>query len=819
MITNKFTPKNKRKSKSSFNIRTPKIINELSLSQRRSSINNFINNFSNGKEKTKIMITSLLGSYKSILINKKKYSSSTSLQKKFHYFYPYKPNDSQKVSNISQKEEKLKLYLSPKSNDSIININEYFTPNNKLPNVQSPFSNNKINFKKVFKSNNYRLFVNNRYNIHAKSPMNMHKDKKFIENDKNNNSFNSESNDDTLTINDIMFTNFIDEINENIIYINKCKNELKEYFKNDDKKDSNKSFFEELLYKFKFDEYEHNNFFLTDFYSTKKNSFNIGDLNINFKLSSLKFVFYEITEDNLNEKNIDVKLLYDIENKKNIKYNINTKIKFPFEYLAVFYGINTDEFINLIVSMIEFDYENNKFSIDHNNFIAKTEIGKTLYDFYTEKSYIYLNNYNNSKECLIYDWEVKTTNNNEIRHFILKIILPQMKMHIKCANKTKIKFFKTISINTMGDLIKNSFYKWDYFILIKFSEFKLFRYEINKIISDKYNNIDNSNNENNFKNKNNMKKIIFNLNKMFIILNTIKQNTISYGFFYSNKKLSNGENETYYISLKLPKINIAYHNLTYSFHKKFDIDIKSLSQLNKLRKSFHPEDIIKYSMIIEKNNYKEEESKIDKHNIKNLLSSKKQINSIHRRKYSISNKQRSRKNSIKLLVNKKDGNTGHIKFNKNFNNEDFIKDIKLNLNKYIFNFDESILKYINLKENDKKNYDENFMSKNKPIIENIIKPNINTPNNTNVVNNSQKLDIEIGNIELFWTNNLSLTKHLILDKKESDLLLDHPQSKWKFILEKNINKYLSDEKNVIKPIRRSSKKVYGWKDFITKKEN
>ena len=817
MINNKYTLKNKRKSKSSFNIRTPKIINELSLSQRRSSINDFMNNFSNGKDKTKLMITGLLGSYKSILINKKKYSSSTALQKKFHYFYPYKPNNSQKVSNLSQNEEKLKLYLSPKSNDSITNINGYFTPNNQLPSVQSSFSNNKVNFKKIFKSNGCRLFVNNRYNIDARSPMDICKDKKFIENDKNNNSFDSESNDDKLTINDIMFTNFIDEINKNIIYINKCKKELKEYFKIDEKKGSNKSFFEELLYKYRFDEHEHNNFFLTDFYSTKKNSFNIGHLNINFKLSSLEFVFYEITEDNLNEKNIDVKLLYDLENKKNIKYNINTKIKFPFEYLAVFYGINTEEFINLIVSMIEFDYENNKFSIDHSNFIAKTEIGKTLYDFYTESSYIHLNNYNNSKECLIYDWEVKTPN-NEIRHFILKIILPQMKIHIKCANKTKIKFFKTISIRTMGDLIKNSFYKWDYFLLIKFSEFKLFRYEINKIISDKYSNIDNSNKENIFKNNKNMKKIIFNLNKMFIILNTLKKNSISYGFFYSNKKLSNGENETYYINLKLPKINIAYHNLTYSYNKKFDIDIKSLSQLNKLRKSFHPEDIIKYSMIIKKNKNKDEETNIDKQNIKKLLSSKKVINSIHRRKYSISNKQRSRKNSKNVSVNKKEGNTGQIKFNKNFNNEDFIKDIKLNLNKYIFNFDESILKYINLKENDKKNYDENFISKNIPIIENIIKPNIVTTNNTNVVNNSQKLDIEIGNIELFWTNNLSLTKHLILDKKESDLLLDHPQSKWKFIIEKNINKYLSDEKNVIKPIRRSSKKVYGWKDFMTEKE-
>jgi hypothetical protein len=100
-----------------------------------------------------------------------------------------------------------------------------------------------------------------------------------------------------------------------------------------------------------------------------------------------------------------------------LKYNINSKIKFPFVFLPVFYGIDMNEFIYLLISIIKFDYDINKFTIDQINFIAKTELGKTLYDFYTETSFFYLYNHNNSKEFFLYDWEVK--NENNIVHDIL----------------------------------------------------------------------------------------------------------------------------------------------------------------------------------------------------------------------------------------------------------------------------------------------------------------------------------------------------------------------------------------------------------------
>ena len=632
-------------------------------------------------------------------------------------------------------------------------------------------------------------------------------------------------------------------MNKNNNYINKCKNKIKEYFVADDKKIEKKSFFEELLYKYRFDEHEYENYFLTDTYSTKKNSINIGNLKISFKINSLQFIFYEIKENKQITKNIDNKIFLDIENNNNIKYNINTKIKFPFEFLSIFYGIDLNEFLYLLISIIEFDYKENKFIIEHNNFITRTETSKTLYDFYTSSSYYYLYNYNNSKECLLYDWDVKKEDNT-LSHFVLKILLPQMKISIKCGKLNKVRFVSNISIKNMGELINNSFNKWDYFILIYFSELKLFRFEMNKILCGKYINNDNQNDNKNFNNKKNIKKITFNLNHINIILNAIKKSDGSYGFFYSKKDFENDKNVNYYINLKLPKISISFQNILYSFNKKYDIDIKRLSQINKLRKSFLPEDLIKYSMIIIKGKHNNNiENDLDKQKYKKIFSSKKTVKSLKRsssvisrdRKRSDSKRSNNSNKSIeyKKKVLKKDGQS-KIKFNKNFNvNEEYIKDIKLNLDKYIFNFDESILKYIKVKDNYKgrNNYNDynNNENENNKINEDLNKKNFiigkvlrNNSNNISkknidMVNNEKKLNIEIGTIELSWTNQDALTKNIMMNKKDSEYLLDHPPYQWKFFVEKNIEKILADEANLVRPIRRSFKKNFYWKD-VTKKE-
>ena len=503
-----------------------------------------------------------------------------------------------------------------------------------------------------------------------------------------------------------------------------------------------------------------------------------------------------------------------MDNCANIKYNINSKIKLPFEFLSVFYGMNFDNFINLLISIISFDFENGKFSIEHNNFIAKLEKAKILYDFYNESSYFHSHKNNRSlnKECFLFDWDVRNIFNNELRRFAFKILLPQMKVVIKSYDKTKIKFFSTLNIKKMGDLIKNSFNKWDYYILLIFSELKIFRYEINKVLCGKYKSI-NKYNEIQFKKE--KKEKIFNLNRKILILNNIKKNDLSYGMFYSHKKINN-ENENYYINLKLPQIKISYQNILDSFHKKFDVDITRLSQLHKLKKFFCPEDIIKYSMDINWCSNREKKPYIEAKKSHKLLPLRTTIRSLSKRSYSVIHKNTITPSKLKikkLKIEKEEGTNGKIKFNRNRNkNDEFIKDIQLNLDKYIFNFDESILKYIKVNENNKNNRNQNNPINNKNF------EYKDSQKKIDIINNGKRLDIEIGTFQLSWINQDALSKNIQLNKKDSEYLLDFPTSKWRFFVEKNIEKILVDDKNLIQPVGRSSKKKFYWKDFITKKE-
>ena len=200
----------------------------------------------------------------------------------------------------------------------------------------------------------------------------------------------------------------------------------------------------------------------------------------------------------------------------------------------------------------------------------------------------------------------------------------------------------------------------------------------------------------------------------------------------------------------------------------------------------------------------------EKQKFKKFFSSKKTIKSF-KRKNSVASRDNNRNNSNKSnSKNRNVGIPGKSKFHRNlYSNEDFIKDIKLNLDKYIFNFDESILKFIKVKENNKKNnfYNKDFnKNKNFPIKEILIRHNTN--NIKKIIDNNdncKKLDIKIGTIQLSWTNQDGLTKSLMLNQKDSESLLDHPPFQWKFIIEKYIDKILSDDTTLVRPSRRSSK--------------
>ena len=112
------------------------------------------------------------------------------------------------------------------------------------------------------------------------------------------------------------------------------------------------------------------------------------------------------------------------------------------------------------------------------------------------------------------------------------------------------------------------------------------------------------------------------------------------------------------------------------------------------------------------------------------------------------------------------------------------------------------------------------MNKKNFIIGKVLRNNSNnfSKKNIDMINNEKKLNIEIGTIELSWTNQEALTKNIMMNKKDSEYLLDHPPYQWKFFVEKNIEKILAEEAHLIKPMRRSSKANFYWKDFVTKKE-
>ena len=824
MLDNKFfkIKKNERKIKSCDRCRTPKISKELSLNNKSLSIKELICYSPSCKNKTKLMITNLLSSSKRIIINKNIYSSSNIFQKNIKFNYPYNPKNFHNKSNFSIKETKNNLILHPKTKNLTRNINENLSP--KI--IFSTFRSNNSKYKKIQYNNNIffkpkkNQFYINRKNFRVKSAKSYFK--KTFEDNYNYNSYDNEYNKENIHLNEEAFLHYIDEMNNNNNnYICEIKSQMKEYFFNDDKKDGNKLYFEKLLYNYKFDEQECDNYFLTDFHSVKKNSFRIGNLNLSLKITSLQFIYYEITDGNIIEKNIDSKKFYDIQNNSNIKYLINSKIKFPFEFLSIFYGINFNEFINLIISMIEFDYKTDKFYIDNNNFIEKIEISKKIYDFYNDESYISLYNSNNSRECFLFDWDVKSVNINKVKHFVIKILLPQMKISIESNDKRKVKFVSNIDIKTMGNLMKNSFNKWDFYILVYFSELKLFRFEINKILCEKYTNINKRiYDENKNKKEKKIKNISFNLNKIHVIINTMKNKARSYGLFYSHKNIKNKNNEAYYIKLKIPKINISFHNSIYSYNKKFDIDIKRMSQINKLRKSFNPEDIIKYSMIIIKGKYNDEDMIKQRAMNKRIFHSKKTTKYTRRNSYFINkNKSLSQKNVLSYRYStKRNGIKGQINFTKNYDNEEYIKDIKLNLDKFIFNFDESVLKLIKVNENTKINNFIDILKKDentKNDVDNLIKKNmnfnfknINNIKELNQNNDDNKIEIEIGTIEVSWINQDGLSNKLFLNKNETEYLLDIPTFQWKFFIEKNIEKIIKYESNIFKSNRKESNNYY-----------
>ena len=723
------------------------------------------------KEKNKELITKVLSISKNCLMNGSSQGPLIEMTDIRRFKYPYKPNSYYKL-NVNPNRTKLLI------SRQIYNFDKTIKYTNNLSSVESNLSTfrssslnlTKNNWKCNKKKNMiYSKIIKNKFSLNSSIPK-PSKIGKIMLLDSNSiikNNSEIELKNDNKTITGDIFLNYIEHIISDNSYINKFKNGLSEYFSNIFNKNE-LYILKELFDNYTFEEKNDENFFLKDFHSAKINNFIIRDLDVTFKLSSLKLMFYEISDDQkvINSKNFD-----NNSNGKE-KYAFNSKIKFPFEFLSFFYGLDFTVFKNLLLAIIDYNFITNKFYIDYDNFKIKIEDYKILYDFFKEKCFANLYNSRNTKEYFLYNWDVKA-NNNKIKHFYLKMLLPQIKIKIKINNKKKnqFKFYSNVNIQTMNNLIKNSFSNWDFFILISFSENKLFRYEINKIISGKYSNSEQHMSYNYLKDS---QYISYNLTDSITRINTLKRDTKSYSFFFTYFKQE--KTDVYYIYFKLPQITISYKN----FIKTFEVEFKELYQLNKLRKYFLQEDLIKYSMslnIIQKKLTKEDIE------LKELLPM--HTNTLNKRASSrISIEMKNKKGSVRQFLRnkrrkKKQEMLGLIpQLHRVPLYEEIIKDIDLNLKKTIFNFDESILKFIDFED----------------IHKNDVKDDSKIDDNTyhlfKLDTGKKKLNIDIDTLEINWTNREGLSKTYKLDKKISQFLCDFPVSKWRLHVENNIDKII-----------------------------
>jgi hypothetical protein len=333
--------------------------------------------------------------------------------------------------------------------------------------------------------------------------------------------------------------------------------------------------------------------------------------------------------------------------------------------------------------------------------------------FYNNLSFI--NNYKKVSE-FNFNWLVNF-DNNYIK-FKLLIKLPHFKTRIKFSNGNKLTFFKTIEIKHISYLIKENYKDWDLFLLNTFCIYKDFRCLINNALS--YNN--------EYKNNN---YINFDENKSKLNFNNNMKNSLE---FYIVEKEKNDIFKNLYFKISSPYVEISYikpnilENLISS--KKIQLTFKEAIQLNKLRNSWYPEEIIKKCCILKNNNY----------------------------------------NNSFTKINFKD------KINNNNNNE-----IDLNLNKYIFGFDETILKFIKRSKipiPDKKVTRKNFNIK-------LIPP------------------------EIHWSEKITekLFKYS-MERKDYEKLFDLPLNEWETFILKLLPKIKEHSSNLLNDddVRKKSKK-------------
>ena len=121
----------------------------------------------------------------------------------------------------------------------------------------------------------------------------------------------------------------------------------------------------------------------------------------------------------------------------------------------------------------------------------------------------------------------------------------------------------------------------------------------------------------------------------------------------------------------------------------------------------------------------------------------------------------------------------------NFPENENKKDIKLNLDKYIFNFDEDLLKFIIRPNEEEKNVDINLLQKSSKSNKNIklvLQKKIG-----NNIDKNKNLNIIFGKMKLRWIENDLKENEYSFDDNEYQYLLENSEIIWREYIEKNID--------------------------------
>ena len=391
--------------------------------------------------------------------------------------------------------------------------------------------------------------------IHKNKKRNINLGRKLVLSDQINESFAKKIKDDfnnnfpiieKNAINSKTFLNYIDKFNNMDGVIHKYITYKEKYFVNKNK-DGNKSLLEEYMNK----NIDNDNIIepFNEPVFKKENIFKIKNTEVKLRCDSIILYFYEE------------------ETKKKI-----SKIKFPFECIPFFYGIDFDSFKLFIFSVIGYDYEINQFKLNiskfnqaYNNYLVEKKL-------YNEDCYLLNYSQNSSFK---YDWIVQSEKNT--KKYKLKIQMPKMKVRFKYFNNIKTTLIKSLDSTRMSYLILENFKDWDLFLLNSFCIIKQFRKTINQALSYSL-----------LLNKKNLK---FDLDDPKIKLNKNNYSTFSSVFFITFQKETLGKN--IYFEINTPKIKVNYKSDNVeSYEKIYNLNIKEAIQLNKMRKSFWPEDMI-----------------------------------------------------------------------------------------------------------------------------------------------------------------------------------------------------------------------------------